>query len=345
MNRLAIFAASAALCAAAVNATEGPGFERISLEVSHHETALRGAIWYPPGTGGESLRLGENAVFAGVPVREGAAVAAGRHPVVLLSHGLGGRFKTLAWLPTGLAERGAVVVAVNHPKSTTWDFDLRQAADHWTRIQDLQAALDYVLDDARWSRSVDESSIAAVGFSYGGWTALSMGGVTGNLDGFVRYCERYGDRESDCRDLARAGIDPRDLDADLWDASYKDERISAVAAIDPGLLHGLDAGNVTNLVDDVLLIGLGEGADRYLATDFGPFGSGFSTLLPGATTEVIAPAHHFTALLPCKPEGPAILRADGDDPVCDDPEGTDRNAVHRRIVSLIAAQLGLVGGV
>ena len=345
MNRLAIFAASAALCAAAANAAEGPGFERIALEVSHHETALRGAIWYPPDTGGESLRLGENAVFAGVAVREGAAVAAGRHPVVLLSHGLGGRFGTLVWLPTGLAERGMVVVAVNHPKSTTRDFDLRQAADHWTRVQDLQAALDYVLDDTRWSRSVDESSIAAVGFSYGGWTALSMGGVTGNLDGFVRYCERYGDRASDCRDLARAGVDPRDLDADLWDASYKDERISAVAAIDPGLLHGLDAGNVTNLVDDVLLIGLGEGADRYLATDFGPLGSGFSTLLPGAIKEVIAPAHHFTVLLPCKPEGPAILRADRDDPVCDDPEGTDRNAVHRRIVSLIAAQLGLVDGV
>ena len=249
MNRLAIFAASAAFSAVAANAAEGPGFERIALEVSHHETALRGAIWYPPGTGGESLRLGENAVFAGVPVREGAAVAAGRHPVVLLSHGLGGRFETFAWLPTGLAERGAVVVAVNHPKSTTWDFDLHQAVDHWTRVQDLQAALDYVLNDARWSRSVDESTIATVGFSYGGWTALSMGGVTGNLDGFVRYCERYEDRASDCRDPARAGIDPRDLDADLWDASYKDERIAAVAAIEPGLLHGLDAGNVTNLVE------------------------------------------------------------------------------------------------
>ena len=67
--------------------------------------------------------------------------------------------------------------------------------------------------------------------------------------------------------------------------------------------------------------------------------------LPGATKEVIAPARHFTALLPCKPEGPAILRADGDGPVCDDPEGTDRNAVHRRIMFLVAAQLGLVDGV
>lgn len=329
---------------AAAHAGDPPGFAEIALDMPHWNTPIRGAAWYPAGIGGETLTIGENAVFEGVPARKGAAIGAGHHPLILVSHGLGGRFATIGWLSAGLAERGAVVVSVNHPKSTTWDVDLRQAVHHWTRVQDLKSALDHALTDATWGRSIDQSRIAAVGFSFGGWTALSMGGVTGDLEGYVKYCERLGDRKPDCRDLARAGVDLHSLDPGPWDASYQDERISAVVAIDPGLHHGLDAGDVADLVDDVLLIGLGTGSDRSAATDFGPSGSGFSSLLPRATEEIVAPAWHFSALPTCKPRGAAILREEGDDPVCDDPVGTDRAAVHRRIVSLIAVHLGLGGG-
>ena len=342
MKRLAIFAVLIAFNATAF-ADDAPGFARIALDTAHREALIEGAIWYPADAGGEPLVLGENAIFVGVPVREDAAVAEGRHPVVLLSHGLGGRFRTLAWLAAGLAERGAIIVSVNHPKSTTLDFDLRQAADHWTRVQDLRRALDRLLSDPRWIDSIDESRIMAAGFSYGGWTALSMGGITASLASFAAYCEQFVHQDTVCQDLARAGVDLRALDVDRWDASYKDGRISAVAAIDPWLHHGLQSGNVKNLVDNVLLIGLGSGTDRNLTKVFSTSDSGSSTLLPSVSMEIIAPARHFTALLACKPVGAAILREEGDDPVCDDPEGTDRNAVHRRIVSLIAEHLGLGG--
>ena len=342
MKRLAIFAVLIAFNATAF-ADDAPGFARIALDTAHRDALIEGAIWYPADAGGEPLVLGENAIFVGVPVREDAAVAEGRHPVVLLSHGLGGRFRTLAWLAAGLADRGAIVVSVNHPTSTTLDFDLRQAADHWTRVQDLRRALDRLLSDPRWIDSIDESRIMAAGFSYGGWTALSMGGATANLTSFAAYCEQFVHQDTVCQDLARAGVDLRALDVDRWDASYKDGRISAVAAIDPWLHHGLQSGNVKSLVDNVLLIGLGSGTDRNLTKVFSTSDSGSSTLLPSVSMEIIAPARHFTALLACKPVGAAILREEGDDPVCDDPEGTDRNAVHRRIVSLIAEHLGLGG--
>lgn len=322
---------------------EVPGFERLVLDMPHRESVVRGAIWYPAGTGGEGRQVGENAVFIGVPVLEGAAAAEGRHPVVLLSHGLGGRFETNAWLSAGLAARGVIVLSVNHPKSTWPDFDLRQAWNHWTRAQDLRGALDWLLDDPHWMSRVDETRIAAIGYSYGGWTVLSMGGATGNLAGFAAICDSFGERDDVCRLLAQAGIEIATMDADRWNASYKDERIKAIVAIDPGLHYGLDAGNVTSLVDDVLLIGLGTGADRLPATDFGPAGSRFSALLPRATSLLLAPARHFTALQICKPEGAAILREEGDDPVCDDPEGADRGAVHRRILQAMSAHLGLDG--
>ena len=91
----------------------------------------------------------------------------------------------------------------------------------------------------------------------------------------------------------------------------------------------------------MLLIGLGTAETRLPATDFSETGSGFAALVPGAEIETMAPAAHFSALLPCKPEGPAILAAENDDPVCDDPPGTDRAALHKRIVARIAAFLGL----
>ena len=91
----------------------------------------------------------------------------------------------------------------------------------------------------------------------------------------------------------------------------------------------------------VLLIGLGSGGSRLPSTDFSATGSGFAAHLPTAEIETMAPAGHFSALLPCKPRGPAILAAEDDDPVCDDPPGTDRAVLHKRIVARIAVFLDL----
>ena len=89
------------------------------------------------------------------------------------------------------------------------------------------------------------------------------------------------------------------------------------------------------------LFGLGTAETRLPATDFTGTGSGFAALLPHAEVEIMAPAAHFSGLPPCKPRGPAILAAEGDVPVCDDPPDTDRASLHKRIVTRIAAFLGL----
>ena len=71
-------------------------------------------------------------------------MAEGPFPVILASHGLGGNVGALGWLTAGLAEAGALVISVNHPNSTTRDFDLQEGLKHWTRTQDLRAALDWL---------------------------------------------------------------------------------------------------------------------------------------------------------------------------------------------------------
>ena len=64
-------------------------------------------------------------------------------------------------------------------------------------------------------------------------------------------------------------------------------------------------------------------------------------LLPGANIKHFDPGFHFTAMPLCKPAAKTILKSENDDPVCTDPVGTDRAAVHSEIIDIIAETLGL----
>ncbi|MEP1611214.1 MAG: hypothetical protein ABJL72_04750 [Roseobacter sp.] len=333
-----IFAMAAALCLSVSNAASNPaGYSPFGVDAAHHGRGMIGAIWYPSMGDGRAFDFADSAVFQGVTVVEEATFQDGTYPVVLLSHGMGGNIRSLTWLASQLAEQGAIVVAVNHPNSTWGDFDMVLGLKHWTRAQDLSLALDTLLNDPKFAGHIDKTRIMAAGFSYGGWTALSLGGLLGNHAGYVAHCEMYATTSSHCNDLIREGIALSDVDEADWNASYIDLRVTHVTAIDPGLTWGLEQAGTTGLVNNVHLIGLGQDEDRLLATDFDR--SGLANFLPHAQVTIIAPARHFTALPLCKPMAEAILIEEQDDPVCTDPAGTDREAIHRMIVAQIMANL------
>ena len=312
------------------------------LEAPHHGRAMDVAVWYPAAEHDDpeiALVFAENPAFYGVRAMENAAMAAGQHPVVVLSHGLGDSIQSLAWLSAGLAQRGAIVISVNHPNSTQEDFDPAEGIKHWSRVHDLGVALDWVVSHRDFATQVDANRLMAVGFSYGGWTALSMGGMRGNHAQTIAACKRLGDALVFCDALLSDAHGLPSVAPAAWDADYKDARITHVAAIDPGLIWGLDADDAAALVPQVRLIGLGDGASRLPDTDFDA--SGFANLLPNAHTDRLVPAFHFTALPLCKPAGAEILRLEGDGPDCSDPPGTDRAAVHQQIIDIIASDLGL----
>lgn len=129
------------------------------------------------------------------------------------------------------------------------------------------------------------------------------------------------------------------MDANAFDASYADPRITHVTAVDPGLIWNLDAAHTAALTVPTRLIALGAGEDRLLATDFDQ--SGFAALVPHADITRIAPASHFMFLPLCTQQGATPLEAENDDPVCTDPAGSDRAALHDQVIDLIAADLNL----
>lgn len=89
-------------------------------------------------------------------------IAGGKHPVVLFSHGMGGTFRSLGWL----AERGAIVVALDHSHTSWNDFDMHKGVRHWIRLQDLGVALDDLMANPDFSGHIDPSCIMAAGFSW-----------------------------------------------------------------------------------------------------------------------------------------------------------------------------------
>ncbi len=312
------------------------GLQITEVFMPHHNAATRVAIWYPSTSSQVPSLYASNPVFEGVEAHRDGPLSAGQHPVVLFSHGLGGTDRAHAWLGAALAKRGVITMVVNHPNSTSGDFDMSEGVAHWTRAQDMSVALDALLDNSRFTGSLDMSRVMASGFSFGGWTALSLGGAKGNHAGIVDACNTFEDMEA-CGLLLSEDVNMQGMDPAIWNASYADARVTHVVAIDPGLVWGLEQSDVVDLLPSTLVIGFGGDGDRMLATDFDR--SGFSNYLGDRRIERFDPAYHFSAMPICTPAGEAILAEENDDPVCTDPAGTDRAAIHARIVNLIAEEL------
>lgn len=337
MKRLALLSLLALPHAVPAAADMLPGHDRFDLSAAHRAAPVAAFIWYPAANPTYRAPVGDGPIFEPSFAFMAPAIAEGQHPLVLLSHGSGGNAQTLGWLASGLVVRGAMVLAVNHPGSTSGDSSPRRSVDLAARASDLSAALDMILADPAFAPHIDRDRIATIGFSLGGATSLGLAGVR-----FVGAQQdancATGPEAADCGFFRRGGV--RFADYPGFDADTSDVRISRAVIIDPGFGGAVDPASLPSALPGITLINLGA-ADRLGAADVGPDGNDLARRLPAARYVEIAPANHFTFLSPCKPGAAGMLEEEGDDPICSDPEGTDRRATHERLLDAIAAGLGL----
>jgi len=161
-------------------------------------TARRLLFWYPAPA--PASRRGPAVPAAGAGAGRGTAtgaaaetpVAAGRHPVVLFSHGFLGAADQSRFITANLARMGYVVAAVDHAdaidRGTRIELPDVLRPGNWNdatqldRRNDLVALLDrlQVLDtdpDSFLHRRLDLSRIGAVGHSLGGYAVLGLAGA------------------------------------------------------------------------------------------------------------------------------------------------------------------------
>ena len=304
-----------------------PGYKSASLAVSHRGGEIPLHIWYP-ATDGEPELIGQNALFYGHYVRRDAPLPASA-PVVLLSHGSGGNAVQMGWLASHLANRGALVIATNHPGTTSRDSLPERTVQIWERPADLTAKLDW-LEAGGLVGFRPVKDIIATGFSLGWHSALAMGGVRVSRARFIEYCERNAGRV-DCGWLQAGGVDFNAIDATRYEADLSDPRITRVIAIDPALPQAATPESLSGVQRPVLIINLGaaEQIPEAMRAD------AVAEALPLAEYIAVEGAAHFSALPRCSTFGVAMIGLAGEDNICSDKGLRPRNEVHSDILTAI----------
>jgi predicted dienelactone hydrolase len=167
-------------------------------------------------------------------------LADGPFPLVVLSHGFAISASSYGWLAEHLASHGMVVVAPHHRESLDPGVLWQSTYD---RPRDVQTVLSYVEEavqpDVEFEGLIDSETVAVVGHSYGGYTALAAGGAridTGAFntacdsayatdDPLVFLCDALGPRLSDIADAAGLGSVPTGL-WPAWSASEVEAVVS-----------------------------------------------------------------------------------------------------------------------
>lgn len=123
-----------------------------------------------------------------VPYRARVPEGTGKHPTVIISHGLGGSLDAMEYLGAHWAERGYLVVHVQHPgsDSSIWMgmvFDREKTMKDATsveeftaRVKDVRLVLERLRMTPGLSERHDGAEIAVCGHSYGARTSMALSG-------------------------------------------------------------------------------------------------------------------------------------------------------------------------
>ncbi len=314
------------------------GQRTLSLVDESRQRPVVTELWYPTEeapTAAESQGFGP---FVRTPTRREGAICAGRHPLVLVSHGTGGGRLTLEWMAAGLAERGYVVAAVDHWGNTYDNVVPEYFVKAWERPQDLSFALTQLLRDPRVGPSIDPDRVFAIGFSLGGYSVLALAGASMDLDALYRFSETdEGRRESripEFPQLFEFMHEPATREKLFSEfrrsPSVRDMRIKAAVALAPALGQAFTHPAQFDPARPPVLILAAEG-DQIAPVKTNA--AHYHQLMPGSTFELLrGDVGHFVFLNEANADlqerMPGLFK---DAPSC------DRRAVHERVLQLASS--------
>lgn len=319
-----------------VSVTASNGFRQLNM--GDNQRPLRVAVWYPTDARLVSERVADNPAFEGVNVIRNAEPSAGQHPLLLLSHGYGGNWRNQAWLADAMAAQGYIVIAPDHPGTTTQDLTAVHAQQLWLRPQDLKTALDMITANPALAGRVDQNRIAAVGHSLGGWTVMELAGARFDAQQFMSDCLHHAELSS-CRLKQKLGIQHA-LTAGPLEANLRDARIKAFVTLDLGLARGMTTYSLKQVTSPVLVLAAGDDSPALPARLESHY---LADHLPSdvVTYKVVTGATHFSFMQLCKPQGEALIEqsAPGEGEVCHDGAGVSRRALHKKMANDISGFL------
>jgi predicted dienelactone hydrolase len=171
-------------------------FDKATGKAPLYDRPLQIELWYPavipsgrqeqtvyqmPVPGGHGFAGSPAFLIAGKALRDASPVARERFPLVIVSHGYPGSRYFLTYLTENLASKGYVVAAIDHTDSV---FDavrgfestlLNRSADQLFTVESIDRLSRE--PDSFLHRLADASNVAIVGYSMGGYGALTSAGA------------------------------------------------------------------------------------------------------------------------------------------------------------------------
>lgn len=328
MFRSLRFAILVTLCtsfAGASSATDSHHVGIVRLSVADALGQADVVVWYPTTTSEVAWQAGPFTITA----TQGAPVAPGRFPLVLLSHGRGGGPFSHRELAAHLAKEGFIVVAPTHLGDTAGKpLAASQSQILTSRPRQAMAALDAAVMDERFAPHLDAERIGMIGYSAGGYTGLVLAGAKPDFALATAYCRASGRQDiGSCGPVgdASGGALPELL---AWTAP-SEPRVKALVLLDP-LATMFDAAGLADVKIPVLLYRPQD--DAYMAAMANALA--LAANLPAPPQEVVVPGRHFVFIDPC----PDKIATDAA-MICRDGPGIDRAAIHLKLENDIASFL------
>ncbi len=258
-----------------------------------------------------------------------AEATAAPRPMVVISHGNGGDFRSHQDTAMALAKAGFVVAALTHT-GDNWR-DQSRATDVVGRTRQLSVLIDYMTRDWDGRAGIDAGRIGAFGFSAGGFTVLAAAGGDPDLGRLTDHC-RANPGFYDCRLIAQH---PDTIRGAAAPRLSHDARLKALVVAAPALGFTFTPDGLNRVTQPVQL--WQAGADQILPAPF--YVEPVRDALPTPPEyRRVEGAGHFDFLPPCSPELAAAAPM-----ICAPTPGFDRAAFHetlnREVVRFFMATL------
>jgi predicted dienelactone hydrolase len=280
------------------------GQKDFSLRDETRKRQLSTYVWYPTTVKANPAK-DRRGPFLPVVATKDAPIARGlsKFPVVLLSHGSGGKADKLFWLTSYLVRHGVIVIAIDHPGNMTGDNSADGMMRVWERAKDLTFALDHLLQKSDFRAYLDITKLAATGHSAGGATVLLLAGARLSSTRFISpvpFCEGSKDPyfAGICNELKT--LDLKKYSQKTVEDDYSDPRVKAIVGLDPGMAQSFEPNSLKNLkIKAMLLI-----ADKLNSPQDQIFSKNFLELLPAKAAEIVPNSYHMTFFQACRPDFP-----------------------------------------
>ena len=320
---------TAALCAspfAAPTASAQAPVGAITIEMENNSRKLPIELWYEAVSGAKVEEFSFRAPLRPIQVARGAETRrdVGRRPLIAISHGNWGMRYSLGWLALKLVNAGYVVVSTSHPGTLADDQTVAGRFRLWDRATDVSFVLDRILNDPKWAPLIDPDRIGFVGHSFGGWAGVSLAG--GRYDPLRQraFCETSAKKDFYCENTLKDDVSG--LEAAEAGRSFQDARIRAYYIMGSGPGQGFSEESLKAISAPFVV----DTAQFDESLEPQANSSTLARLIPGAR-EIRRPVGHFAYVPECRSIIGAVLTRVAGIPICNDPAGVDRAAVHQQV--------------